>query len=375
MTRIGSLCSGYEGLGMGLAEALGIDLSDSLAWHAEYEAAPSMVLAHHWPHVPNLHDITTIDWDAIEPVDWVTAGYPCQPFSMAGKRLGENDGRHLWPHLIEGIRRVRPGHVLLENVAGHLSMGFGRVLADLAECGYVGSWVRLPASGVGAPHRRERVFIVAADADDERYEGLGARGCGTEFAAIEGDRPTPPDAEGKRRGEGRPEPAGQLRGSDSAERGNGPAADAERGGRDGRAPQPLGCKVGRAAAAGDREDAPADPHSDALRLEPVAEPWRSGEIGPGLPGVDWGVYGPAIERWQRILGRPAPDPTQLGTRGGRQLAPKFVEWMQGLPMGHVTAVPGLSRNEQLKILGNGVVPAQCAEAVRWLLATPAQATV
>jgi DNA (cytosine-5)-methyltransferase 1 len=60
--RIGSLCSGYEGIGMGLAAALGIDLGLSLAWHAEYEAAPSAVLAHHWPHVPNLHDIKLIDW-------------------------------------------------------------------------------------------------------------------------------------------------------------------------------------------------------------------------------------------------------------------------------------------------------------------------
>ena len=81
----------------------------------------------------------------------------------------------------------------------------------------------------------------------------------------------------------------------------------------------------------------------------------------------WGDYGPAVRRWELILGRPAPAPTLTGTRGGRQLALCFVEWLMGLPAGWVTAVPGLSRNEQLKLLGNGVVPQQCAVAVRGLL--------
>jgi len=81
----------------------------------------------------------------------------------------------------------------------------------------------------------------------------------------------------------------------------------------------------------------------------------------------WGDYEPAVEKWELTLGRPAPAPTQTGTRGGRQLSPPFVEWLMGLPAGWVTAVPGLSRNEQLKLLGNGVVPQQCAAAVRGLL--------
>ena len=81
----------------------------------------------------------------------------------------------------------------------------------------------------------------------------------------------------------------------------------------------------------------------------------------------WGNYGPAVRRWELILGRPAPTPTQTGTRGGRQLSPLFVEWLMGLPVGWVTAVPGLSRNEQIKLLGNGVVPQQCAAAIRGLL--------
>jgi DNA (cytosine-5)-methyltransferase 1 len=88
--------------------------------------------------------------------------------------------------------------------------------------------------------------------------------------------------------------------------------------------------------------------------------------------VAWGPYEPAVRRWELILGRPAPDPTQTGKRGGQQLSPLFVEWMQGLPEGWVTAVPGLSRNEQLKLLGNGVVPAQAAAALEWLLALAAE---
>src|SRR5262249_20130052 len=84
--------------------------------------------------------------------------------------------------------------------------------------------------------------------------------------------------------------------------------------------------------------------------------------------VDWGDHEPAIRRWELILGRPAPAPTQVGKRGGRQLAPRFVEWMMGLPAGWVTEVPGLSRADQLRLLGNGVVPGQAEAAMRLLLA-------
>lgn len=78
-------------------------------------------------------------------------------------------------------------------------------------------------------------------------------------------------------------------------------------------------------------------------------------------------YGPAIRHWEAILGRPAPCPTEPGPRGGRRLAARFPEWMQGLPDGHVTAVPGLSYKEQIHALGNGVVPQQAAAALRLLL--------
>lgn len=83
----------------------------------------------------------------------------------------------------------------------------------------------------------------------------------------------------------------------------------------------------------------------------------------------WGDCAPAVARWAAVLGRTAPAPTELGKNGAR-LSPRFVEWMMGLPEGHVTDVPGLTRNEQLKALGNGVVPQQAAAAVRIALGAP-----
>jgi DNA (cytosine-5)-methyltransferase 1 len=87
---------------------------------------------------------------------------------------------------------------------------------------------------------------------------------------------------------------------------------------------------------------------------------------------DWREYEPAIRRWERVLGRPAPAPTEPGAKGQPRLSPKFVEWLMGLPAGHVTDVPGLTRNDQLKALGNGVVPQQCAAALRAFLTDTAK---
>lgn len=294
---IGSLCSGYGGLDLGLMSVVG----GSVAWHAEYDENPSKILAHHWPGVPNLRDITAVDWSQVERVDWLTAGYPCQPFSLSGKRKGVNDERHLWPYVAAAIGALRPGGVLLENVAGHLSLGFGTVLGDLARLGYDARWGVVRASEAGAPHRRARVFIVAQDTDGPvgRERWLAAPG----------------QTEGRRAW------------ADAGGRGGTPAADAD---------QP-GCPG------------------------VVDEPATTGRTMPA-----WGTYGPAIRRWETVTGRAAPRPTQPG-RTGQRLSPRFVEWLMGLPVGHVTEVPGLSRNGQLKALGNGVVPQQAALALSLLL--------
>ncbi len=94
--------------------------------------------------------------------DVITGGFPCQPFSLAGKRNGEDDARNMWPETIECIRRIRPRRAFLENVPGLLSSGyFGRILGDLAEAGYDARWVVLSARDCGAPHKRERLWMLA----------------------------------------------------------------------------------------------------------------------------------------------------------------------------------------------------------------------
>lgn len=102
-------------------------------------------------------------------VDVITAGFPCQPFSTAGKRAGEDDPRNMWPATIECIRVVRPRFALLENVPGLLSSGyFGTILGDLAESGYDARWRILSAAELGAPHKRDRLWIAVTDAASER---------------------------------------------------------------------------------------------------------------------------------------------------------------------------------------------------------------
>lgn len=155
--KIGSLFSGYGGLDMAVAAHFDADL----AWYSEIEPAACTVMAAHHPNVPNLGDITTVDWASVVPVDILTGGYPCQPFSHAGKRKGKNDERHLWPYVRDAIGALGPLYVVLENVRGHLTLGFADVLADLAGVGYDARWGVVRASDAGAPHQRARIFIVA----------------------------------------------------------------------------------------------------------------------------------------------------------------------------------------------------------------------
>ena len=154
--KIGSLCSGYGGLDMAV-EAF---YNAETIWMSDVDKASSLVIEKRWG-LPNLGDLKIVDWENIEPVDILTAGYPCQPFSTAGQRKGANDPRHLWPSIKEIISRIRPGIVILENVRGHLTLGFKEVLKDLTQIGYDARWEIVRASDVGAPHRRERLFVLA----------------------------------------------------------------------------------------------------------------------------------------------------------------------------------------------------------------------
>lgn len=473
----GSLFSGYEGIGLALEDVWpGI----RPAWFSEVDAAPSRILAHHWPTVPNLGDVTKIRWEDVPPVDIITGGSPCQDLSHAGKRAGMKAGTRsgLWASMCDAIDIIRPALVVWENVRGALSAeadsavepcpicvgdrpgvtlrALGRVLGDLAELGYDAGWYGLRAADVGAPHGRFRVFVVAWPHAD---------------------------AAGNGRDEGRTQPARVIRGPHAPERGDGACptcgdpveyhdeggfcagscggtcADAElgrpvtwgsrewrdltllpfprtsdtngagvhgQGGMDLRTavsllPTPAVNDMGRAytpetwdawtermkAAHGNGNGHGASLHIEALRMLPT--PTSRDHKGPNQRGDDtcltgallptpsvadveggrkhrsgersgelllngiahaqaFGQYAPAIARWEAALGRPAPAPTEpTGRDGAHRLSPAFVEHMMGLPAGWVTGAPGITRNEALKALGNGVVPQQCAAAVRHLL--------
>ena len=164
---VGSLFSGIGGLDLGLERA-----GMRVIWQSEIDSFACKVLKKHWPEVVNHGDIKQIDWATVEPVDIICGGYPCQPFSTAGKRRGTDDPRHLWPWVRTAISELRPQYAILENVRGHLSMGGLQVIGELAEIGYDAEWRVVSAAGLGAPHRRDRIIIVAypnsSDAPDGR---------------------------------------------------------------------------------------------------------------------------------------------------------------------------------------------------------------
>jgi len=155
----GSLCTGYGGLELAAAAVLGA----RLAWCAESDRHAAAVLAARYPHVPNLGDITALDWAAVPPVDLITAGWPCQDLSYAGPGAGIKEGTRsgLWLTIAGGLRQLRPAYVFLENVAALRTRGLGKVLADLAALGYDTQWLCLRAADTGACHQRDRLFILA----------------------------------------------------------------------------------------------------------------------------------------------------------------------------------------------------------------------
>ena len=156
MLTVGSLFSGIGGLDLGLERA-----GMKVIWQSEIDPYCNKVLNKHWPEVTNHGNIKEIDWTTVQRPDVICGGYPCQPFSTAGKRRGTDDPRHLWPWVRDAISALRPSYAILENVRGHLSMGGLQVIGELAEIGYDAEWRVVSAAGVGAPHRRDRIIIVA----------------------------------------------------------------------------------------------------------------------------------------------------------------------------------------------------------------------
>ncbi len=163
VTHLG-LCAGYAGIELGLKRAIP-NLRTIALCEVEAFAVANLVAkmesgqlepAPIWPN------LKTFPWQSFRGcVDILTGGYPCQPFSAAGKRLGTEDPRHLWPYIARGIRILEPRICFFENVEGHISLGLSDVIEDLAGMGYRTTWGIFSASEVGAPHQRKRVFILA----------------------------------------------------------------------------------------------------------------------------------------------------------------------------------------------------------------------
>ena len=358
--RVGSLFSGVGGLDMAVHAAFDAEP----AWFAEIDPAPSKVLAHRFPDVPNLGDVAAVDFSTVPPVDILCGGFPCQDVSVAGRRAGITEGSRsgLWSVFDRAIAALNPKLVIVENVRGLLSAkasrnldlvadegdvddavilrAVGAVLGDLADLGFDAEWGVLPASAVGAPHRRDRVFIVARPADAARDGWLEGW---TESAGVEG---------GSHAALGGVSPA-NARG-DGLERG-------------------WGARPGWAG--------PTDGDHDVVTLLPTPRAYAGGGDGPveqtrhspGLQAVTfhtarWGKYADAIKRWEALT-RPAPAPTEPNKNGNPRLTATFAEWMMGWPGGWVTDDElGLTRTQQLKIIGNGVCPQQAFEAITQLTA-------
>jgi len=166
-----SLCSGYGGIDLGLKGVFGENVRTVA--YAEIEAfAIECLLARmeggQLDAAPIWPNLKSFPWGAFsDRVDILSGGYPCQPFSAAGKRLGTEDPRHLWPFIADGIRIMRPKFCFFENVEGHISLGLRAVIEELGSIGYKTTWGIFSASEVGAPHQRKRVFIMA-DRDGKR---------------------------------------------------------------------------------------------------------------------------------------------------------------------------------------------------------------
>ena len=172
------LFSGIGGFSLGLEratmEGAEYDGFETVAF-CEIEEFPRKVLAKHWPDVPCYRDVRELTAEQVGAADVVCGGYPCQPFSTAGKRLGEEDDRHLWPEFMRLVAELRPTWVIGENVAGHISMGLDAVLSDLENEGYSCRPFVVPACAVDAPHRRDRVWTVAHSGEGLYPSGLANR--------------------------------------------------------------------------------------------------------------------------------------------------------------------------------------------------------
>lgn len=345
MLHIGSLCSGYGGLDMAIQQVW----NSEIVWFSEFDKFAAKVFEAHHPHTPNLGDLTKIQWESVPPVDILCAGYPCQPFSHAGNRKGQNDERHLWPYIKRGIGIIRPRICVFENVEGHLTLGFDQVLSDLAEMGYRVAWGVVAAADIGAPHRRNRLFILAYTDSYRHGEQQDPRGVGSMEAGDEGE------AQQRKRARQEPDARNSAQRANTNSLGLNLARQTTNTKRNQGQSQFKPQRLGEAASHTNGDGLQTHNHKESQT--------QAGLNGNAIARL--GEYSAACERWQRLT-RPMPEPAIDG-----KLNPVFVEWLMGLPEGWVTDHAN-SPSQALKMLGNGVVPQQAEYALRHLKANLAR---
>jgi DNA (cytosine-5)-methyltransferase 1 len=327
--RVGSLFSGIGGFDLGLERA-----GFTVAWQCEADEFCRRVLAKHWPGVPCHPDVRTIGAVNVEPVDVLCGGFPCQDISTAGRGAGIDGARSgLWAEYARLIRELRPRYVVVENVAALLARGLGRVVGDLAACGYDAEWDCVPASAFGAPHRRDRLWLIAyPDAHGGRLKTGAQLNCESEQAAADGYprgrhadrlRDEVADTEGvngewpqrERDRSGRPEPPPRNGGAGMAD------ADRER------QPQPQGGQPDERRRFSDGGNEVADTEREGLEGRHRPEDVR--EIAGHAAASGGASYGD-IWATEPDVGRVAhgvPDRVDRLRSLGNALVPQIAQWL------------------------------------------------
>lgn len=349
-----SLCAGYGGLDLGLHLAFG-DRYRTVAM-VEREAYATGILAARMADgtmdaAPVWSDLATFDgrrWRGV--VDLVSGGFPCQPWSCAGQRRGTDDARWIWPEVARVVSEVGPGLVFLENVPGLLAGdGLGLVLGDLAALGFDAEWCVLGADDYGAPHRRKRVWILAYRGSDRLQGGestAGTASCVRRRSAESGGGMA--DAIGLRLSQRGSKSRDDGTECPATERGGGSLADA----RDGQLSEQGRGSEGRAGVGSDGADLPVWPPGPD-----DADAWaRILAVRPDLA--------PAVANTTQRAGDTQQGERQdlrdvVGIRGGPRAGRSGEETEPGL---RGMADGALSRVDQLRACGNGVVPVVAAAA-------------
>ncbi|WP_020499167.1 DNA cytosine methyltransferase [Sciscionella marina] len=269
---IGSLCTGVAGLDLGVSAVLG----GRIAWYCEPDPHAATILDARLPGIANLGDLRAVDFASVEPVEVLTAGFPCQDISAAGRRAGIEKGVRsgLWHSILDAIRLLRPALIVVENVAAlrWRNGGLDRVLAGLAETGYDAIWRCLPAADIGAAHRRERVFLCAVPRTATKAPDIDCTGTQRQPRRSG----TMPDGRGR---------VGPQRRRQPERTSNAAVADADRGGL------PVGSDPNRA------ETGPPDPSR-------VRDPDRHGAPATDADRLGREKLHPPHPRLRRLPARP-----------------------------------------------------------------------